>query len=413
MKIALQHCNKLSCRAMTRRVVLTVAVLLSLGSVARTIGESIDTGSGFLIESHGYILTNHHVVAGAERIGVMLHDATKHEASIVALDAYRDLALLKIEGSGFPTAAIGSSQKVEVMDHIMALGFPLIESVGTEVSMSDGRINAIRQTSQIPWIQVDVNLNFGNSGGPVVNDKGEVIGIAMAKLIEQSGSDPRINAIIPIDEARHLIEKAYPFGMTQTERDMLSPQEIYAEVKKATVLVIALKRTQPQTQPQTGNVISSSLPPPEPQPESTPSQMPEGFILKEELEANLVSFVEQYLVAGQSGSDPLAELSFYADNVDYFDKGIVSRAFIARDIQNYASRWPWRKFWIGEVQTRINERQQGVAELTFRLKFAVQNSKKTLTGVVANHVSIRFTNGKMEIVAIRATNISRREVLNR
>ena len=328
---------------MTRIVALTVAVLLSLGSVARTIGESIDTGSGFLIESHGYILTNHHVVAGAERIGVMLHDATKHEASIVALDAYRDLALLKSEGSGFPTAAIGSSQKVEVMDHIMALGFPLIESVGTEVSMSDGRINAIRQTSQIPWIQVDVNLNFGNSGGPVVNDKGEVIGIAMAKLIEQSGSDPRINAIIPIDEARHLIEKAYPFGMTHTERDTLSPQEIYAEVKKATVLVIALRQSR------TDNT------PPVSQSGSRPSlQLPEGFRWVDEIEASLASFVEQFIAAGQSSSDPLLELSFYADKVDYFDKGIVGRAFIAQDIQKYASRWPRRRFWIGEIQTRIN-----------------------------------------------------------
>jgi trypsin-like peptidase len=77
------------------------------------------------------------VVAGAQRIGVVLHDASRHEAKIVALDEYKDLALLKIEGSGFPTAAIGSSQNVEVMDHVMVLGFPLIESVGTEVSMSD------------------------------------------------------------------------------------------------------------------------------------------------------------------------------------------------------------------------------------------------------------------------------------
>jgi Trypsin-like peptidase domain len=400
MKIFHQHCNKLSYRALIRKVVLTVAVLLSLGSVARTIGESIDTGSGFLIESHGYILTNHHVVAGAERVGVMLHDATKHEASIVALDAYRDLALLKIEGSGFPTAAIGSSQKVEVMDHIMALGFPLIESVGTEVSMSDGRINAIRQTSQIPWIQVDVNLNFGNSGGPVVNDKGEVIGIAMAKLIEQSGSDPRINAIIPIDEARHLIEKAYPFGMTQKERDTLSPQEIYAEVKKATVLVIALRQSRTDNTPPVSQSGSGPSP-----------QLPEGFRWVDEIEASLASFVEQFIAAGQSSSDPLLELSFYADKVDYFDNGLVNRAFIAEDIQKYASRWPRRRFWIdGEIRTRIVNRQEGIAETTFRLKFAVQNLKKTVAGTCDDVLLIRYVGSRAEIVAIKSTAVSRNEL---
>ena len=107
MKVAHQHCDTLSYRALIRRVVLIVAVLLSLGSLARAIGESIGTGSGFLIEPGGYILTNYHVVAGAQRVGVVLHNAVKHEAAIVALDEYKDLALLKIDGSDFPIAAIG------------------------------------------------------------------------------------------------------------------------------------------------------------------------------------------------------------------------------------------------------------------------------------------------------------------
>ena len=95
--------------------------------------------------------------------------------------------------------------------------------------------------------QVDANFNPGNSGGPLVNDKGEVIGVPVAKLtalglVEHSGIIPeRINYAIPIDEARWLVQKAYPFGIPQTERSSLTPKEIYAELKKATLLVLTAK----------------------------------------------------------------------------------------------------------------------------------------------------------------------------
>ena len=220
------------------------ALLLPLTEVPEARGEDVSGGSGFLIEPSGYILTNHHVVAGAQRVGVILSNASKRDAEVVAVDEYKDLALLKIEGKDLPTAAIGNSQKAEVMDHVMVLGFPLIENVGTELSMSDGRINSIREGGRIPWFQIDANVNPGNSGGPLVNDKGEVIGIAVAKLnalkmMEQSGVVPeRINYAIPIDEAKHLIRKAYPFGIEELDRRDLTPKEIYAELRKATVLIV-------------------------------------------------------------------------------------------------------------------------------------------------------------------------------
>ena len=311
---------------------------------------------------------------------------------MVAVDEYKDLALLKIEGKDLPTAAIGDSQKAEVMDHVMVLGFPLIENVGTELSMSDGRINSIREGGRIPWFQIDANVNPGNSGGPLVNDKGEVIGIAVAKLnalkmMEQSGVVPeRINYAIPIDEAKHLIRKAYPFGIEQLERRDLTPKEIYAELRKATVLIVAFGP------PPTDNTSQSNVP-----------SSQKGSV-------NLAAFIGSFIEAGETQSDPLAELPFYADRVDYFDHGVVNRGFIAQDIQKYASRWPLRRYWIdGEIHTKIVDQKQDVAGVAFRLKFAVQNAKKTVTGVCDDVILIRDASSNPKIIAIKAKTINRSE----
>ena len=165
--------------------------LLLLSDVSKAEGETVSSGTGFLIEPDGYILTNHHVIAGAQRIGVVLSNASKHPAEVVAIDEYKDLALLKIEGK------------------------------------------------DLPW-----------------------------------------------------------------------------------------------------------------------------------------SFIR----AGESQSDLLAELPYYADRVDYFDHGVVNRGFIAQDIQRYAGRWPLRRHSIdGEIHTKVVDPKQDVVGVAFRLKFAVQNAKKTVT----------------------------------
>jgi trypsin-like peptidase len=396
MKIQPQRANVLARSARIRTAKPIFAVLLVLAALAGAVAENINTGSGFLIAPNGYILTNYHVVANAQRVGVVLHNGARHEANIIALDEYKDLALLKIDGSDFPNAAIGSSQKTEVMEHVMLLGFPLVDSVGTEVSMSDGRINSIRQGSRIPLFQIDANLNAGGSGGPLVNDKGEVVGIAVAKLsalpfMEEAGTFPeRINFAIPIDEARYLVQKAYPFGLPQIERSARAPQEIYAELKKATVFLVAVGSSEATDSSQSTQQSS------------------------QQSGASLASFVEAFLAAGQSNFDPLSELSFYADTVDYFDNGVVNRAFIMNDIQEYAKRWPWRRFWIdGEIRTRTINQRQGIAEATFRLNFEVQNPKKTVTGSCDDFLLIKTVRSRPEIVAIKSKLVKRNELTRR
>jgi hypothetical protein len=142
-----------------------------------------------------------------------------------------------------------------------------------------------------------------------------VIGVPVAKLtalglVEHSGIIPeRINYAIPIDEARWLVQKAYPFGIPQTERSSLTPKEIYAELKKATLLVLTAKLSQ------TGDTSQS------------------GQQFYQERGVNLTAFIEAFIDAGGSNFESCSQLPFYCDSVDYFDNGVVDRAFIVQDIQ--------------------------------------------------------------------------------
>ena len=141
------------------------------------------SGSGFIITSDGEILTNYHVVEGADRLIVTLHDGREYPATLIGYEAESDVALIKIEEKGLPVCAIGNSDQVYVGEQIAAIGNPMGElnytmTVGY-VSAKDRFVNT--DGTPINMIQVDAAINPGNSGGPVFNRYGEVVGIATAK----------------------------------------------------------------------------------------------------------------------------------------------------------------------------------------------------------------------------------------
>ena len=144
---------------------LFVGLLLMTGSIPVS-GQEMKSGSGFIFHPDGYILTNNHVVAGSTEQVVILSNGNRVPAKLVATDPKKDLALLKIPGSNFPTLPIGESRKMSVMDSVLAMGYPMFSTIGYDVSAYDGKINAIRQTDHAPLLQIDANINPGNSGGP-------------------------------------------------------------------------------------------------------------------------------------------------------------------------------------------------------------------------------------------------------
>ncbi|MFC3147051.1 DegQ family serine endoprotease [Piscinibacterium candidicorallinum] len=155
-------------------------------------------GSGFFISADGFILTNHHVVNGADEIYVTLTDKRELKARIIGSDERTDVALIKVEGTGFPRLPIGDPGKLRKGEWVMAIGSPF----GLENTVTAGVVSAkSRDTGDfLPFIQTDVAVNPGNSGGPLLNTRGEVVGIN-SQIFTRSGGYQGISFAIPIDEA--------------------------------------------------------------------------------------------------------------------------------------------------------------------------------------------------------------------
>ncbi len=167
-------------------------------------------GSGFIIEADGYILTNNHVVEGAEQIMVRLSNREEYEAELIGTDPRSDLALLKVAADKkLPALDIGDSDKLEVGEWVLAIGSPFgfDYSVTAGIVSAKGRSLSNPQTGNyVPFIQTDVAINPGNSGGPLFNLKGEVVGIN-SQIYSNSGGFMGVSFAIPIEMAMDVVKQ--------------------------------------------------------------------------------------------------------------------------------------------------------------------------------------------------------------
>jgi serine protease Do len=162
--------------------------------------KSQSLGSGFIISSDGYVLTNAHVINEADEVIVKLADKREFKAKIIGADKRTDVALLKIDATGLPKVMIGDSAKLKVGEWVAAIGSPF----GLENTMTAGIVSAkgraLPQENFVPFIQTDVAINPGNSGGPLFNLAGEVVGIN-SQIYSRSGGSMGLSFAIPIDVA--------------------------------------------------------------------------------------------------------------------------------------------------------------------------------------------------------------------
>ncbi len=169
--------------------------------------NSQSLGSGFIVDASGYIVTNHHVIKGADEILVRLSDRRELVAKLIGSDERSDIALLKIEADSLPVVKIGNSDKLKVGEWAMAIGSPF----GFDHSVSVGVVSAIGRSNlpnsnYVPFIQSDVAINPGNSGGPLFNLKGEVIGIN-SQIYTRSGGFMGLSFSIPINVAMNVVKQ--------------------------------------------------------------------------------------------------------------------------------------------------------------------------------------------------------------
>lgn len=174
------------------------------------VSETASSGTGFLISADGYVVTNYHVVSGATTLKVITWDSKEYTAKLIGGDAGNDLAVLKIEGEDFVYTTLGNSGDMVVGDRVAAIGNPLGELTSTltvgYISAKDRAVNI--DGAYINMLQTDAAINSGNSGGPLFNMRGEVIGITTAKHSGTSSSGAIVEGIgfaIPIDDVKDMI----------------------------------------------------------------------------------------------------------------------------------------------------------------------------------------------------------------
>lgn len=179
--------------------------------------QQTGTGSGVIISSDGYILTNNHVVSGAARVQIRSKDDRTFSAKVIGTDPRSDLAVLKVEEKNLAVATLGDSSKVEVGEWVIAIGNPLgysnTVSVGV-VSNLNKSLQTGRNSLLVDLIQTDAAINQGNSGGALANAKGELVGINSA-IATNSGGSIGLGFAIPINRAKRVVADIIKHGKVQ------------------------------------------------------------------------------------------------------------------------------------------------------------------------------------------------------
>ena len=211
-------------------------------------GQKTSQGSGFISSTDGVMLTNYHVVRGASRMVARSHDQSIHDVEyVLGYDMQHDIAALKISGGGLPSVHLGESTSVKTGDHVTVLGAPL----GLESTLSDGMISAVRDAGSLRIFQTSAPISHGSSGGPLFDDYGNVIALAVATI--EAGEN--LNFAVPIDSAKTLLKAEDQISFAE----LLSRTAVRQPILPSTISVPPQVVTLEIAVPQQGGVLAGSF----------------------------------------------------------------------------------------------------------------------------------------------------------
>lgn len=199
-------------------------------------------GTGFLIHPDGYIVTSAHVIGAYCSISV-LTDRGAYPARLLRVDPENDLALLKIASTGLPSVPLGQFHGISRQHPVWTIGYPLGRERGYSITTTGGHITAIQTTGATRHFLTDAAVNPGNSGGPVVNDRGQVIGIMTGKLLaasERFTVSESLNYAVPIDAAKNLVDGLAGISFSPPRGAPLTPKDVDKQASPAVVMIIAM-----------------------------------------------------------------------------------------------------------------------------------------------------------------------------
>src|SRR5438132_2839930 len=189
-------------------------------------------GSGFIVDAAGVILTNAHVVEGADEVRVRLADRREFKGKIAGLDHTTDIAVVRIDAKGLPTVKLGDPAKIRVGEWVVAIGSPFGFDNTVTAGIISGTSRSLPEGSYVPFIQTDAAVNPGNSGGPLFNMRGEVIGINSA-IYSRTGGYMGLAFAIPIDVAKSVEEQLLKTGKVERGRLGVGIQEVSASLARS------------------------------------------------------------------------------------------------------------------------------------------------------------------------------------
>ena len=168
--------------------------------------EKTGYGSAFFISKDGYLLTNHHVIENASKVTITLNDRREIDATVVGSDERTDVALLKVTGAGFPELRTGDVERLRVGEPVLAIGSPFGFDYSASAGIVSAKMRNMMGETAVPFIQTDVALNPGNSGGPLFNQHGEVVGVN-SRIFSGTGGYMGLSFSIPIDVAMEVADQ--------------------------------------------------------------------------------------------------------------------------------------------------------------------------------------------------------------